>query len=73
MSNRIIQSIEQLHEFLDTVSEQKYDWTSRKGSALIERLEEEIMKEIIKNMLLHENTELPKIPEGVIDLILKYL
>jgi hypothetical protein len=24
-------------------------------------------------MLLHENTELPKIPEDVIDLILKYL
>ena len=73
MSNRIIQLMEQLHEFLDKVSEQKYDWTSRKGPALIERLEEEIMKEIIKNMLLHENTELPKIPEDVIDLILKYL
>ena len=73
MSNRIIHLIDQLHEFLDTIYEQKYDWASHRGSELIERLENEIVKEMTKNILLHENVNLPEIPEDVIDLILKYL
>jgi|TARA_X000000950_G_scaffold249726_1_gene309837 hypothetical protein len=79
MSDRIAELMNQLNEFLDIVcddvSSEKYDWASRRGSELIERLEKEIIKEMTKNILLYEleDTDLPQIPEDVIDLILKYL
>ena len=79
MSDRIAELMNQLNEFLDIicddVSLEKYDWASRRGSELIERLEKEIIKEMTKNILLYEleETDLPQIPEDVIDLILKYL
>ena len=77
MSDRIAELMNQLNEFLDIVCDdvslEKYDWASRRGSELIERLEKEIIKEMTKNILLYENVNLPQIPEDVIDLILKYL
>lgn len=77
MSDRITELMNEINEFLDIVCEksEKYDWTSRRGSELIERLEKEIIKEMTKNILLYELEEidLPQIPEDVIDLILKYL
>lgn len=77
MSDRITELMNEINEFLDIVCEksEKYDWTSRRGSELIERLEKEIIKEMTKNILLYEleETDLPQIPEDVIDLILKYL
>ena len=75
MSDRIDELMNEINEFLDIVCEksEKYDFTSRRGSELIERLEKEIIKEMTKNILLYENTDLPQIPEDVIDLILKYL
>lgn len=77
MSDRIAELMNEINEFLDIVCEksEKYDWTSRRGSELIERLEKEIIKEMTKNILLYEleETDLPQIPEDVIDLILKYL
>ena len=77
MSDRIAELMNQLNEFLDIVCEKSetYDFSSRRGSELIERLEKEIIKEMTKNILLYEleETDLPKIPEDVIDLILKYL
>ena len=51
MSDRIAELMNQLNEFLDIVcddvSSEKYDWASRRGSELIERLEKEIIKENI--------------------------
>jgi hypothetical protein len=75
MSDRIAELMNQLNEFLDIVCEKSetYDFSSRRGSELIERLEKEIIKEMTKNILLYENVNLPQIPEDVIDLILKYL
>lgn len=77
MSDRIAELMNQLNEFLDIVCEKSetYDFSSRRGSELIERLEKEIIKEMTKNILLYEleETDLPQIPEDVIDLILKYL
>lgn len=77
MSDRIAELMNEINEFLDIVCEksEKYDWASRRGSELIERLEKEIIKEMTKNILLYEleETDLPQIPEDVIDLILKYL
>ena len=75
MSDRIAELMNEINKFLDIVCEksEKYDWASRRGSELIERLEKEIIKEMTKNILLYENVNLPQIPEDVIDLILKYL
>jgi hypothetical protein len=75
MSDRIKELMNGINECLDIICEKSetYDFTSHRGSELIERLEKEIIKEITKNMLLYENTDLPLIPEDVIDLILKYL
>ena len=77
MSDRIAELMNEINEFLDIVCEKSetYDFSSRRGSELIERLEKEIIKEMTKNILLYEleETDLPKIPEDVIDLILKYL
>ena len=77
MSDRITELMNEINEFLDIECEKSetYDFTSRRGSELIERLEKEIIKEMTKNILLYEleETDLPQIPEDVIDLILKYL
>lgn len=77
MSDRIAKLMNEINEFLDIVCEKSeaYDFASRRGSELIERLEKEIIKEMTKNILLYEleETDLPQIPEDVIDLILKYL
>ena len=79
MSDRIAELMNEINEFLDMVcddvSAETYDFSSRRGSELIERLEKEIIKEMTKNILLYEleETDLPQIPEHVIDLILKYL
>ena len=77
MSDRIAELMNEINEFLDIVCEKSktYDFSSRRGSELIERLEKEIIKEMTKNILLYEleETDLPQIPEDVIDLILKYL
>ena len=77
MSDRIAELMNEINEFLDIVYEKSetYDFASHRGSELIERLEKEIIKEMTKNILLYEleDTDLPQIPEDVIDLILKYL
>jgi len=77
MSDRIVELMNEINEFLDIVCEKSetYDFSSRRGSELIERLEKEIIKEMTKNILLYEleDTDLTQIPEDVIDLILKYL
>lgn len=77
MSDRIAELMNEINEFLDIVCEKSktYDFSSHRGSELIERLEKEIIKEMTKNILLYEleETDLPQIPEDVIDLILKYL
>jgi len=77
MSSKITELMNKVNEFLDIVCEKSetYNFTSRRGSELIERLEKEIIKEMTKNILLYEleETDLPQIPEDVIDLILKYL